>query len=165
MFSVVRVDLFLDWAKSHIGNLFDTIPYLMNFLLRDVILEVPERKLVCVFKLTVVLRMLLDCVVGQMDEIVVYVVGWVGLSWSSDVSFFEEVHIHRLCQKRPDSNVKFPFLQQHRLLDVLLYHKRTVIELEFLLLDHQFRLICKICWVLHFGLLNMIYLFWHTHFL
>lgn len=75
MLALVTIDLFLDAAKSHVGDFFDSGPNVEHLLLSYELLQSPKGQLVATFESTVVLAVLLDGVVGEVDEVVVDVLG------------------------------------------------------------------------------------------
>lgn len=88
-----------------------------------VLLQIIERQLVSIFKLPIGLAVLLHCVVGQMDELVLAVVNLVVLTGCSQVALFEEVHLHLLSHQHPYSDVELASVDEHGSLDVLLNHE------------------------------------------
>ena len=62
--------------------------------------------------LTIVLALLLDGIVGKMDEIIVKFGGIhaVWLTRGSDVAFLEEVDVQILAQEDPDADVKLALI-------------------------------------------------------
>lgn len=129
---LVLVDLLLHRAEGHVGDLLDPAPDAPHLLLGHVLAEVAEGELVGVFELAVVGGVLLDGVVGEVDEVVVDVVGGEGLGRGADVALLEEVDVHRFRQQRPHADVELPVVYQERLLNVLLDHERTRVQLELL---------------------------------
>ena len=130
--ALVLVDLLLDRAEGHVGDLLDPAPDPAHLLLGHELRELPEGELVGVFELAVVGGMLLDGVVGEVDEVVVDVLGGEGLGGGADVALAEEVDVHRFGQQRPHADVELPAVYQERPLHVLLDDERTRVQLELL---------------------------------
>jgi hypothetical protein len=63
--------------------------------------------LVAVLELAVVLAVLLDGVVGEVDEVVADVVGREELRCGADVAFAEEVEMQGVGEQAPDTDVEF----------------------------------------------------------
>lgn len=125
MLALILVDLLLDRAKSHIGDLLDPAPNLFNLLLGHVLAQILKGELVGVLKLPVVGGILLDGIVGEVDEVVIDVLGGEGLCGSADVPLLEEVNVHGFGQQGPDANVELTVVYQEGLLDVFLDDEGT----------------------------------------
>ena len=71
---------------------------------------------------SVLWAVLLDRIIGQVDEIIVEVlsVHRVGLARRPQVALTEEVHVHILCQGHPDSYVELALVDEKGPLNVLL---------------------------------------------
>ena len=71
---------------------------------------------------SVLRAVLLDRIIGQVDEIIVEVlrVHRVGLARRPQVALTEEVHVHIQCQGHPDSDVELALVYEKRPLNVLL---------------------------------------------
>lgn len=122
---LILVDLLLDRAKSHIGDLLDPAPDLPDLLLGHVLAEVLKGELVGVLKLPVVGGILLDGVIGEVDEVIVDVLGGEGLCGGADVALLEEVDVHGFGQQGPDADVELSVVYQEGLLDVFLDDEGT----------------------------------------
>jgi hypothetical protein len=125
MLALVGIDLLLDRAESHIGDLFYTLPNMQHLLLWHELLEAPETELVCVLKLPIVRGIFLDRVVCQMDEVVIDVASRKRFSRCSQVGFLEEVNCHRFSQQHPYPDIELALVNQERLLYIFLDNERT----------------------------------------
>lgn len=67
-----------------------------------------EAKLITVFKLAVVWRLFLDCVVGKMDQIVSKSSFVRGVNtWAcTNIPFWEEIAVHIMVNENPDADIK-----------------------------------------------------------
>ena len=93
--------------------------------------EVLETHLVRVFKLTVVLRFVLDGVIGQMDESVAHVVEVVFARTRPHVPILVAVPFQRAVnagQHSIDSEIEFSLVHQKRVVDVLLNYEGAVLS-------------------------------------
>lgn len=81
MLTLITINFFFDWAKSHIGDFFDSIPNTIDCLFRHKIFKTPEGQLIGILELSIVWWILLDCIVGKMDKVVVNIISWKGLGW------------------------------------------------------------------------------------
>ena len=92
-------------------------------------LRVPH--LVAFFKLTVVFSLLLNSIVGQVDELVIRIerVDVVRLAGGAEVALFEKVDPAVVVPQHPAPDVELPpTVDQQRFLDVFLENKRVVLE-------------------------------------
>jgi len=64
MLSLVLVDFLLHRTESHISNFFDSSPYITYGFFSHELLQIPKRELIRVLKLTIILAVFLNCVVG-----------------------------------------------------------------------------------------------------
>lgn len=112
------------------------IKVLFRVELIDDCLEPRERELVAIFKVTVVLTVLLDCVVSQVHKGVVYV-GYIDRKLRRtrpQVTFFEEQKVMILSEADPDSDVELALENKQWSLDVLLDDKGVVADFVSVLL-------------------------------
>ena len=100
-------------------------------------LELVEVQLIAIFKSSIALSLLLDSVVGQMDELIFAIVQLVFLATRSQIPFFAEVYFKILINEDPNANIEFPLIYQIWSFDILLYYERLVS------LDHD--------WILSIG--------------
>ena len=72
---------------------------------------------------SVLRAVLLNRIIGQVDEVIVQIlrVHRVGLTRRPQVALSEEVHVHILSQRHPDSDVELALVDEEGPLDVLLY--------------------------------------------
>lgn len=63
--------------------------------------------MVSVLEGSVILAVFLDGIVGQMDEVVIDILGWKGLSGGAYEGLFEEVDGEVVSKENPGANVKF----------------------------------------------------------
>ena len=100
-------------------------------VLIDVVLEGAEAQLVSIFEVTIVFSMLLDCIVRQMHEGIVYIleVDTELTGRGPQVSLLEEEELLVLIQEHPDTNVELALVDQQWPLDVLLDDERVVLDL------------------------------------
>lgn len=123
--TVVLVDLLVDRAIGHVCNFFHPLPDFVRLLFSDDFAQPPKRQLVAIFEHAVAGRVLLDGIVGQMDEIVVDVIELELLGRCADVPLLKEVKVVVLRQQCPHSDIELPFLNQEWPLDILLNHERA----------------------------------------
>lgn len=83
MFTLITIDFLFDWAKSHISDFFYSIPNVVNYVLSHEFFQTPKGQLICILKLPIIWWIFLNGIIGKMDEVIIYIVGWKGLSWSS----------------------------------------------------------------------------------
>ena len=133
VFPLVEIYFLFYWGKCHVCDLLDLCPDFLHFLFRHILVERLERKLITALELSVVSGILLDSVVRQMNEVVADVVRWILFSTCTDISLLEEEQFHLLGKQCPYSNVKLSALDKEWFLYVFLNHKRTIVELKFLL--------------------------------
>jgi hypothetical protein len=72
----------------------------------------------------------LNGVVGEVDEVVVDILGRKGLGRGADVCLFEKVNGEVIGQQDPRSDVELAVVDQERSFDVFLDHKGAGVELE-----------------------------------
>lgn len=75
-------------------------------MLINVLLELIEIKLVSILILAITFAILLDCIIGEMDHVVLAVIKYVFKSRRPQVAFSAEKDFHVLVYKYPNSNVK-----------------------------------------------------------
>ena len=105
--------------------------FCLGVVLVNVVLEGREAQLVAVFKVSVVLGVLLNGVVGQVHESIVYVLE-VNTKLGrrcAQISFLEEEQVVVLVEQHPNTNVELASVDQQRSLDVLLDDKCVVFHL------------------------------------
>ena len=73
--TLVKVDLLLYRRKGHVSYLLYLSPNLGYFLFTHITGKRFEGKLMTILKLTVVFSIFLNCIIGQMNEVVLNVVG------------------------------------------------------------------------------------------
>ena len=62
-------------------------------------------------------------VVGEMNEVVVNIIGGEGLGGGSDVTLLEEIYMEFISEKSPYSYIEFSVLNQKRFFYIFLDHK------------------------------------------
>ena len=67
--------------------------------------------------------MFLNGVVGEMNEVVVNIIGGEGLGGGSDVTLLEEIHMKFISEKSPYSYIEFSVLNQKGFFYIFLDHK------------------------------------------
>ena len=79
-----------------------------------VFLKLIKWYLVPIFKLSIILSVLLDCIIGEMNFLVVRVIfiHFIITSWRSNVTFPEKIAFSIVVNKHPHSNVKFPIVNE-----------------------------------------------------
>lgn len=105
----------------------------------QIVLQLLIAHLIAVLEATVIFSIFLHRIVGQMDELVIRVVGVdaeLGAA-RSEVAFLKEIDRALIVDKDPHSDVELPLVYQQRALYVFLYYKAVVLELV-LLLDVSF---------------------------
>ena len=87
--------------------------------------KIIKTKLIAVLKVTVVGRVLLNGVVGQVHPIVCQggCIGSVLCRAGSDVALAEEVAVHIMRNQDPDTNIELSSMDQERVLNILLDYK------------------------------------------
>jgi hypothetical protein len=98
----------------------------------EVVLELLVAHLVAVLKGAIVLCVFLHCVVSQVYELVVRVVG-VDIELGAarpQVALFEEEDAAFVVDEDPHADIKLPLIHQERHLDIFLDDEAVVLELE-----------------------------------
>jgi len=83
-------------------------------VLVNIVLKLSERKLISVLKLTVGLRLLLHCDIGQVDKGIINIleVNRVVSCASAKVALLKEIHVLVLREEDPDADVELSFVDQ-----------------------------------------------------
>lgn len=98
MFPQVGIEFFFDRAKHHEGDFLYTSPHCLYLLFGHVLAQLAERQLVPVLELAITKRVLLHCVICQMDEVVRDVISAVGLCRCADIPFTKKVKFQLISQ-------------------------------------------------------------------
>ena len=113
----------------------------------QILLEVTIRKLVAVFKFSIVLCILLDCIICQVNVFVLKIVKGKFLATCPNVAIFEKVpsQITIMCHHHPvDANVKLSLLYQQWVLNVGLNYESADICLLLVILHRSTRILITI---------------------